>query len=249
MVVSVNESEQVLISIVTVVYNGEKYIEDTIKSILNQTYKNVEYIIIDGGSTDNTLNILKKYEKEISCVVSETDDGIYDAMNKGVARCNGSLIGIINADDYYVEGAFDLIIKAFSKSKEKTKLVIYGDMNLVNQDDRSVIRTKNAVAWKMIFGMSLNHPSVFVTRDIYANHSFSTDYKMASDYNLLLTLYLYRYKFIKIKYILTEMRAGGVSELMSRTTKAEEKAVKLDKLGRICYFFSEFILKIKKSMK
>ena len=96
-----------LISIITVSYNAVKTIEDTITSVLNQTYSNIEYIIIDGASTDGTLEVIKKYQDDISIIVSEPDKGIYDAMNKGIERANGELIGIINADDWYEANAVE----------------------------------------------------------------------------------------------------------------------------------------------
>src|SRR5258705_5340519 len=90
-----------LVSIITIVYNGEKYIEDSIRSVINQSYKNIEYIIIDGGSSDNTVSIIKKYEKQIAFWISEKDKGISDAFNKGIAKATGEIIGILNSDDWY----------------------------------------------------------------------------------------------------------------------------------------------------
>lgn len=108
-----------LISIITVVYNGEKYLEQTIQSVINQTYKNIEYIVIDGGSTDGTLDIIKKYEEHISYWVSESDKGLYDAMNKGIGVAKGELIGMINSDDWYELEAVEIMAEAYKNNPTK----------------------------------------------------------------------------------------------------------------------------------
>ena len=107
-----------LISIITVVKNGERYLEETILSVINQTYNNFEYIIVDGGSTDNTLNIIKKYSSKINYWVSETDKGLYDAFNKGMMLANGSFIGIINSDDTYMLNALEILKDYINKNSE-----------------------------------------------------------------------------------------------------------------------------------
>ena len=107
------KNNEPLISIITVVYNGEEYLEQTINSVINQTYKNIEYLIIDGGSTDGTLDIIKKYDNHISYSVSESDKGLYDAMNKGISIANGELIGMINSDDWYELDAVELIVNKY----------------------------------------------------------------------------------------------------------------------------------------
>ena len=112
------------VSIITVVFNGAQYIEQTIKSVINQDYNNIEYIIIDGGSTDGTQEIIKKYEKDIAFWISEKDTGIYSAMNKGWRKSTGDIIAMLNADDYYLEGAISKVVTSFielvtSQSAEK----------------------------------------------------------------------------------------------------------------------------------
>ena len=117
-----------LISIITVSYNAVKTIEDTILSVINQTYPNIEYIIIDGGSTDGTLDIIKKYQDKITYWVSEPDKGIYDAMNKGIAKANGELIGIINADDWYELDAVQNVVLEFNNTRPA---IYHGGLNIV----------------------------------------------------------------------------------------------------------------------
>ena len=120
------------ISIITVCLNSEKTIEQTIRSVLGQKDEDFEYIIVDGCSSDNTLDIVGKYSKDITRIVSEQDGGIYDAMNKGIALATGEIIGIINSDDWYEEGALEAVRKCFQAVNAE---VVYGRMNLVNENE------------------------------------------------------------------------------------------------------------------
>ena len=179
----------VLVSIITVVYNGASTIEQTILSVLNQTYKNIEYLIIDGGSTDGTLDIIKKYDKQISLWISEPDNGLYDAMNKGVERATGEIIGMVNSDDWYELNAVELIIDAYRKNPEKK--IFHGDRYDVLKDGSKKIRRFNTSTFKFIFyGMTYNHPSMFVHIDIYKMIKYDTSLKSLSDYEFVLIVYL-----------------------------------------------------------
>src|SRR5690349_11081866 len=102
--------QQPLVSIITIVYNGEKHLEQTIQSVLSQTYSNIEYIIIDGGSVDNSISIIKKYNNRLAYWISEKDSGISDAFNKGIAKARGEIIGLINADDWYETDAVEKVV-------------------------------------------------------------------------------------------------------------------------------------------
>src|ERR1700739_123500 len=125
-----NQPHLPLVSIITVVYNGSKYIEQTINSVLNQSYKNIEYIIIDGGSTDDTLNIIKRYESKIDYWQSEPDEGIFFAMNKGISLAKGELIGIINADDFYLPGTVKNVVEADNVYHAD---IYHGDMQYISE--------------------------------------------------------------------------------------------------------------------
>ncbi len=119
-----------LVSIITVVYNGAKTLEQTILSVLNQTYKNIEYIIIDGESTDGTLDIIEMYRDKISTCISEPDEGLYDAMNKGVSIANGELIGIINSDDWFEKNAVELVVSSYVNNLNKKVFMLIDMMSI-----------------------------------------------------------------------------------------------------------------------
>ncbi|MGA1863051.1 glycosyltransferase family 2 protein [Deferribacter thermophilus] len=200
-----------LITVITVVLNGEKYLEETIQSVINQTYPNVEYIIIDGGSTDGTLDIIKKYEDYIDYWVSEKDNGIYDAMNKGITLAMGNIIGIINSDDWYSFNALNLIYHAYMSISQKIG-ILHGDMNLIKDENKFFILRPYRNLKKIKKGMIINHPTVFVSRKIYLeNGFFDINYKIVADWELMLRFYLHGIKFYKINTVLANFRIGGLS--------------------------------------
>jgi len=178
-----------LVTIITVVYNGEKYLEQTFSSVFNQSYENIEYIIIDGGSTDSTLEIIKKNEDKISFWVSEPDNGLYDAMNKGIQRANGALIGMINSDDWYELDAVETMVDAYLKHPEKT--IFHADRYDIDEDDNKSIRKFNPSSFKLkYYGMTYNHPSMFITPSEYAKHLYNTKLRSISDFQFVLEAYL-----------------------------------------------------------
>lgn len=202
------------VSIITVVFNNEKTISDTIKSVLNQTYHDIEYIIVDGKSTDDTLKIIKSYGSKINIVISEKDYGIYDAMNKGVAIASGDVIGFINADDMlYDKHCIKKIINNFNEDID----VVYGDKTYVNRNDKSKLvrywKAGNFEKKKYKYGWMTPHLSTYIKKKIYDRYgAFDTRFKIAADYELMLRFF---YKNnLKIKYIpeiIVKMRVGGIS--------------------------------------
>jgi len=197
------------VSIITVVYNGEKYLCDTIESVINQTYKNIEYIVIDGGSTDKTLSILKKYSGNINKIISETDEGIYDAMNKGIKLAKGDIVGIINSDDYFDINAVSNIVDRFKKCDCD---VVYGDKLLY--DEKNKIKKLYTVDVPQSIGevnISMVHPSTFVKNEVYEKINFDCKYEICADRDLFYKIYGHGYRFCKIDQVVAIMRTGGVS--------------------------------------
>lgn len=211
-----------LISIITVVYNGSKTLEQTICSVLNQTYKNIEYIIIDGGSVDGTLNIIKKYEDRLSFWVSEPDKGLYDAMNKGISHAKGELIGMINSDDWYELNAVELIVGAFIKDSEKK--IFHGDRYDVDFDGKRRIYKFNPSLFKFLFfSMTYNHPSMFVHKNIYEKYCYNTEFQSISDYEFVLKVFLNDnsiFHYIPLSYV--NYTLDGISSKQSLISEIKE---------------------------
>ena len=173
-----------LITVITVVYNGAKYLEETILSVINQTYPNVEYIIIDGGSTDDTPDIIKKYEDYIDYWVSEKDKGIYDAMNKGIDLANGEWINFMNAGDKFSN--YSTIINTYLNINMNFD-VIYSDVEI--DFGKFTVVKKPLTLERMDLGMTFHHQSCFVKTHLMKQYKFDTTYKLVADYNFLYTLY------------------------------------------------------------
>lgn len=207
---------QIKISVVTVVYNGEKHLEQTILSVLNQAYNNIEYIIIDGGSTDGTVDIIRKYEDKLAYWVSEQDNGIYDAMNKGILKATGELVGLINADDYYEPEAIRSVVNYFIKNESPD--ILYGRMVFINEDTGQTKVIIPSVD-RLIKDMTLNHPTCFLKRDLYKKKLFDTSYKICADYDLIMYFKTNKKRFTYIDEIITNMRIGGASDNFKLSTR------------------------------
>lgn len=170
-----------LVSIITVVYNSEKHIEKTIQSIVSQTYPNIEYIIIDGGSTDNTVNIIKKYETKIACWISEKDRGLYDAMNKGMAKSGGDYLWFINSgDEIYHNTTLEKVFDNPDKAK-----IYYGETMIISPDGKEIgmrrHKTPKQLWWKSLkYGMKVSHQAFIVQRNICPQYNLK--YQYSSDF-------------------------------------------------------------------
>lgn len=205
----------IVVSIITVVYNGEKYLRQTIDSVLNQSYENIEYIIVDGGSTDGTLGIVKEYGDSIDTFISEPDKGLYDAMNKGIKLASGELIGMINSDDWYELDAVQLIVNNYKANPAKK--IFHGDRNDILENGTNRIKKFNSSKFKFIFyGMTYNHPSMFVHKSIYLEQTYNTKLKALSDYEFVLKNLVKDpnvFSYIPIAYV--NYRLDGLSGVMS----------------------------------
>ena len=200
-----------LVSIITVCLNSEKYLEQTIQSVINQTYDNIEYIIIDGGSTDKTLDIIRKYEKYIEYWVSEPDKGIYDAMNKGIAFARGEWVGIINSDDFYARDTVKLVVEAAGTDKEAQ--IFCGNIKILNSRESKDLRDCRELKGQtgdLLKKLKIIHPTCFVSRKIYAKFKFNTNFMFAGDMDFVTRLYSDNVKFGYVDELLAYARPGGL---------------------------------------
>lgn len=203
------------ISIITVCYNSEKTIEDTILSVINQTYKNLEYIVIDGKSTDNTLAIINKYKENISLIVSEKDNGIYDAINKGINLATGDIVGNLNSDDFYTDNH---VIKDVVNQLQHTKSDgLYADLYYVDGKNTNKI-TRHWKSNEYKKGMFLKgwmppHPTFFVKKEVYQKYGkFNLEFTSAADYEIMLRfIHKHEISLTYLPRVIVKMRVGGIS--------------------------------------
>jgi glycosyltransferase involved in cell wall biosynthesis len=216
------------ISIVTSSFNSVDTVEKTIKSILSQTYPNIEYIIIDAKSTDGTIDIINKYKDKIAKFVSEKDRGIYDGMSKGIKMATGDIVGILNSDDVY---ASDNVIEMVIKEMEEKKVdCCWGDLVYVDKKNiDKIIRNWKSSGYKegkFKIGWHPPHPTFFVKRWVYKKYGvFNLDFSISADYELMLRfLEKYKIKSCYIPQILVKMRVGGQSgESIKNIIKANQE--------------------------
>lgn len=208
-----------LFSIITISYNSEKTIEQTIKSVLDQTNKDYEYIIVDGASSDGTLNIVKKYESLFEGRMkwqSEPDKGIYNAMNKGIQRASGSIIGIVNSDDWLEHDALETIGNCFNENNQAVDGIYCGWINFHYNDGTSQVMKTNhdlLVAWSNKYEMAgIRHPATFVPKSIYEKYGvFDESIRIMADTDLILRLLFNGVKFYYPNKVVSNMADGGVS--------------------------------------
>ena len=226
------------VSIITVVYNGITTLTSCIESVLAQDYESIEYIIIDGNSTDGTQELVKSYGSKIHKFISEPDGGIYDAMNKGLKIATGELVGILNADDFYAYGS--VISDVVDKMTLTGSGGVYGDLNYVDGSENSEIKRK----WisgefktnSFLYGWMPPHPTFFLKKEFYQKFgNFRMDMGSAADYELMLRM-IHKAK-IKVSYVpkvLVNMRIGGVSNssILNRITanRNDRRAWKINNL-------------------
>lgn len=227
-------ADRPLISVVTVVYNGQKHLEQSIQSVMNQTYDNIEYVIIDGNSSDGTLDIIKKYEESIDYWQSEPDKGIYDAMNKGISLASGDYIVLLNADDWF---DCDLVKNAVNEIRDRKYDVIYGVLRFYNDLDE-ITKIEGNTTEILPHGM-ICHPTCLISRELYAEKKYDTNYKSAADYDLINYFYKNGKDFKFSEKIIGNFRCGGMSS--SKIGRIESAKIQL-KYGYISRF--SYILRI-----
>ena len=242
------------VSVITVVRNGAQTIERTIQSVLKQKYNFIEYIIIDGNSTDGTQTIINKYIDRISYFVSEPDNGIYDGMNKGILKSTGDIIGFLNSDDWYEDDAICKIVDNFAPDVS----VVSGQIKYI-KNNRIEFETKAKsieCIWKE---MPVMHPATFVRRELFNKYGlFDTGYKIAADYDFLFKLYINKVKIISFNDSIVNFSEGGVStSYLIKTIKesnsirekyynnilCKEDIIKLNHIALETAYFNELISK------
>ena len=212
-----------LISIITVVRNSDKLLEGTILNVLSQNYENIEYIIIDGNSTDKTLDIIRKYEDKINYWISEPDKGIYDAMNKGISLASGEWLNFMNAGDEFINS--EVIENLTGHLSDNVADIVYGDVIALNPSYNTEITVRAKSVSDIWKGMIFSHQACFIKTGILRNYPFDSRYKLASDYDQILSLYLNNCSFLYIPTVVSKVRIGGLSYSNSRTLMEEVKIV------------------------
>ena len=245
------------VSVITAVYNNKHYIEGCIKSVLCQNLPHLEYIIIDGGSTDGTLDIIKDYEGRISKWVSEPDNGIYDALNKGIGMATGDIIGFLHADDMYADKTvIENVVHVMSQKKCDS---CYGDLVYVDKDntDRTIRYWRSGEFSPDLLrkGWMPPHPTFFVRHEVYEKCGvFDTSFKIAADYELMLRfLGKHRISTCYIHEVLIKMRIGGASNRsisnILRKSSEDLRAMKMHNIGGLLTLLRKNLSKLPQFFK
>lgn len=221
------------VSIITVCYNRENTIEDAIKSVLTQDYKNIEYIVIDGASKDNTLNIIHKYKDKISLIISEPDNGMYEGINKGIKKATGDIIGLLHSDDFFFNShVISEIVSAFQQTNSD---IIYGNGLFVKPENSSAIVrdwiSGNYNKTKIKYGWLPLHPTVYIRKDCINKWGYYDEsFKISADSDFLVR-YLYKanLKVFYLKKYIVRMRIGGLSTSFSKSKIKWEEDLRLYK--------------------
>jgi len=240
------------ISIITVVWNNKETIKDAINSVLAQSYSNIEYIVVDGASTDGTVEIVKSYGDKISKFVSEKDRGIYDGLNRGIALASGDVIGFLHSDDVYAsQNVIEEVARAFGEDERLEG--VYGDLIYTPKNDTSKVirywKSRDFEAGLLAKGWMPPHPTLFLKKDVYEKFGvFDLNFKIAADYDFMLRILS---NGIKVKYVpevLYKMRVGGASNknIKNIINKSREdlRALKKNEIGGFYTLFLKNFSKI-----
>lgn len=237
-----------LVTVITPCYNSEKTIARTIESVLNQSYKEIEYIIIDGASTDRTLEIAKSYEDAFQGrmkIYSEKDQGIYDAMNKGIRLANGELIGIVNSDDYYEAEAVAHMVQNRSNQPYQ---ILYGFERILNEGQETcvVIHHHSNLRNQMI-----THPTCFITKKLYEEKGmYDLAYKYSADYEFMLRMYQDKeIEFTPVYQLISNYALGGASGTGAAYIETNQLFLKYGTISKKRYYFIVFKYYLAKLLK
>jgi glycosyltransferase len=245
------------VSIITSVWNNKNTIEDAIKSVLSQNYSDIEYIVVDGASSDGTIEVIKKYEYKISTFVSEKDKGIYDGLNKGVELATGDIIGFLHSDDIYADkNIISEVVEAFEKNNTDS---IYGDLVYVDKEDTNKVfrywKSGDYSFKKLTNGWMPPHPTFFVKKEFYDRYGkFDLSFGIAADYDFMLRM-LGKYKITTsyLPKVLYKMRVGGASNRTIKNiiqkSREDIKALKNNNIGGIHTIVMKNLSKIPQFLK
>ena len=221
----INLPDKPLITIITVVYNGDQHLEESILSVINQSYENVEYIVIDGGSSDKTLDIIRKYENAIDYWVSEKDKGIYDAMNKGLDVMTGEWVNFMNADDSFEnENVLESLLTPFTNNALG---LIFGNIRF---DTGKIFYSSLNIGTYL--ANTVHHQAAFYNKSIFASYRYNTEFKISADYDLNLKIYLNGLNYHVFDKCIASCREGGVSRIMLWQAYKETNAVRNQNITR-----------------
>lgn len=229
------------ISIITIAYNSGHSIADAIQSVLAQTYPNIEYIIVDGKSKDNTVEVVKSFGDRISKFVSEPDKGIYDALNKGIKMATGDIVGFMHSDDLFASD--DIIEKVAAIFAKHDVDSIYGDLQYVYKNDTDKVlrywKSGEFSIRKLKMGWMPPHPTFYVKKKVYDQYGlFNTNFRIAADYDTMLRfLGKYRISTMYLPEVMVKMRVGGASNRslknIIRKSKEDMQAIRDNQFGTV----------------
>ena len=209
-------NKDLTVSIITVVYNNVKFIGDAIESVLTQDYPYIEYVVIDGGSDDGTLDIIEKYRDKISVFISEKDSGIYDALNKGIQNSSGDFITILHSDDLFSNPY--VVSNMINKISDSNAEICFSDLVIINKDTSKILRYYKVYffnIWLFKIGWMPPHPTFFIKKSLFCEFGlYSLNYKLASDFDFLVRIFYNReIKWFYLNQVNVKMRSGGASNL------------------------------------
>jgi glycosyltransferase involved in cell wall biosynthesis len=230
-----------VLSVITVVFNNAKDIERTMLSVLNQTYSNIEYLVIDGNSTDGTKEIIKEYRSQIAVFISEKDNGIYDAMNKGLAKATGDYVVFMNSGDEFFEK--DTVKTVFATEADAD--IYYGETEMIGEDLQSLgqrrHKTPEKLTWKDFrYGMSISHQAIFIRRPLA--EPYNLNYQLSADIDWILTAAKKARKIVNVQQYVAKYLVGGMSKKKHLQSLKERFAIMRKHYGLLPTVFNHFVI-------
>jgi glycosyltransferase involved in cell wall biosynthesis len=235
------KASQPILSVITVVYNNAADIERTMLSVLNQTYKGIEYIVVDGGSTDGTLQIIQKYKDRVAKLISEKDKGIYDAMNKGLAIATGEYVLFMNsADEFY---SADTVANVFATAPDAD--IYYGETEMIDGEGNSLGQRRHTApenfTWRSFkYGMSVSHQAIYIKRSLV--EPYDTRYQLSADIDWILRAAKKAKSIVNVHQYVAKYQVGGMSKLKHRQSLAERFDIMKQHYGLLPTVFNHAVI-------